>query len=83
MTLCPAAIVVGELLPTTEKPVPETLRPEIVRDPVPVSDSVTVCVALLPTGTLPNSTEAVLAERMPEGEVDEVAAVVLLAALVV
>lgn len=83
LTLCPAATVTEELLPTTENPVPETVRPEIVRDAVPVSVSVMVWVALVPTGTLPKSMEAVLAERIPEPEVVVVAADVLLAALVV
>jgi hypothetical protein len=76
-------MVTEELLPMMENPVPETLRLEMVRDPVPVSVRVTVCVALLPTATVPKSTAPVLAERMPVAEVVEVAAVVLLAALVV
>lgn len=80
VTVCPAAIVAEELLPTMENPLPETLSPEIVRAAVPVSVNVTVCVALLPTATLPKSTEFVLAERMLE---PEAASDVLLAALVV
>lgn len=82
VTLCPAAMVADEV-PTKENPLPETLRPEIATGPVPVSLSVTDCVALLPTATVPKSTELVLAERMPGPELACDAVLALLAALVV
>lgn len=65
VTLWPAATVPAKFPPTTLNPDPETLTPEIETDAVPVSVSVSDCVALLPTGTSPKSTVLVLAESIP------------------
>lgn len=52
----PAAIVAGSVKPVTLKSEPLTFAAETFTDPVPVFESVTVCVVLLPTTTLPKET---------------------------
>jgi hypothetical protein len=56
--LLPALIVIGMLAPLVLNPVPEAVAPVTVNVPVPAFVSVTVCVPLLPTETLPNATLA-------------------------
>ena len=56
--LLPALIVIGILAPLMLNPVPEGVAPFTVRVPVPALVSVTVCVPLLPTATLPKATLA-------------------------
>lgn len=64
-----------KLPPTRLNPVPVTLTPEMETAAVPVSVSVSDCVELVPTGTLPKSIMLVLAERIPVPvEVEVVAA---------
>lgn len=64
-TLWPAPMVPVKFPPTTLNPVPETVTPAIDTGAVPVSVSVRLCVALVPTGTLPKFSVLVLAERIP------------------
>jgi hypothetical protein len=56
--LLPALIVIGMLAPLILNPVPEGDALVTVKVPVPAFVSVTVCVPLLPTETLPNATLA-------------------------
>jgi hypothetical protein len=56
--LLPALIVIGMLAPLMLNPVPAGVAPVTVKVPVPAFVSVTVCVPLLPTETLPNATLA-------------------------
>jgi len=56
--LLPALIVIGMLAPLVLNPVPEAVAPVTVNVPVPAFVSVTVCVPLLPTETLPYATLA-------------------------
>jgi hypothetical protein len=56
--LLPALIVIGMLAPLMLNPVPEGVALVTVNVPVPAFVSVTVCVPLLPTETLPNATLA-------------------------
>jgi len=51
--LPPAARVYGKVKPLTLKPVPLTLAPEMIRLDPPEFDTVSACVWLLPTVTLP------------------------------
>ena len=57
-TVCPAANVAGAVRPETLTPVPEYDILEIVAASPPVFVSFTVCVASLPTATLPKAIEA-------------------------
>lgn len=56
--LLPALIVIGMLAPLILNPVPEGVALVTVNVPVPAFVSVTVCVPLLPTATLPKATLA-------------------------
>ncbi len=56
--LLPALIVIGMVAPLMLNPVPEADALVTVNVPVPAFVSVTVCVPLLPTETLPNATLA-------------------------
>lgn len=65
VALCPAASVPVKFPPATLNPAPETLTLEMETAAVPVSVSVSDCVALLPTATFPKSTVLALAARIP------------------
>jgi hypothetical protein len=54
--LPPAAIVIGMLAPLMLNPVPEGNALVTVNEAVPAFVSITDCVPLLPTDTLPNAT---------------------------
>ena len=56
--LLPALIVIGMLAPPTLNPVPDGDAALTVNAAVPAFVSVTVCVPLLPTDTLPKATLA-------------------------
>jgi hypothetical protein len=56
--LLPALIVIGMLAPLVLNPVPDGDAAVTVKVPVPEFVSVTVCVPLLPTDTLPKATLA-------------------------
>jgi hypothetical protein len=53
VSLCPAAIEALPLPLITVKPPPEMDAPDIFTAPVPVLDTLTLRVAVLPTATLP------------------------------
>ncbi len=57
-TVCPAANVAGAVKPVTLTPVPVNDILVIEADSPPVFSTFTVCVAWLPTATLPNATDA-------------------------
>ena len=54
---CPAARVRGSASPVTLKPLPVTLSLEREMLPLPLLETVTVCVALVPVATLPKLSE--------------------------
>ena len=54
--LAPGDRVYGKVMPPVLKPVPVTLTEEMLRVDPPLLESVSVCVWLLPTGTLPRFT---------------------------
>jgi hypothetical protein len=63
--LCPTAKVVAALPLVTVKPAPASVAADTVTEAVPVFVTVTVCVALPPTATLPNVKVVALAESTP------------------
>ena len=65
-TDCPAANVAGTVRPVTVTPVPVNDIFVIEADPAPVFASFTVCVAWLPTATLPKATDAGVAVSAAE-----------------
>ena len=65
MLLCPTPIVPEGFPPTTVKPAPVKVAPEIVTVPKPVLVTVKLCVAVLPTAMLPKLTLVALGERIP------------------
>lgn len=66
VALCPAASVAGSVRPLMLKPVPVTVACEMVTLAV-LAVTVTFCVLLLPTVTLPKLRELGLAARVPAG----------------
>ncbi len=66
LTDCPAANVAGTVRPVTVTPVPVNDILVIEADPAPVFASFTVCVAWLPTATLPKATDAGVAVSAAE-----------------
>jgi hypothetical protein len=54
---CPAANVVGAVIPETLTPVPENATLEIAAGSLPVFSNLIVCVASFPTATLPKAIE--------------------------
>ena len=60
---CPGVIVTGAVTPLVLKPVPVTAMFEIVRLELPVSESVTLCVPIVSTVTLPKLTLVELTPR--------------------
>ena len=65
MLLCPTPIVPEGFPPTTVKPAPVKVAPEIVTAPKPVLVTVKLCVAVFPTAMLPKPTLVTLGERIP------------------
>ena len=63
---CPGANVKGRLNPVTLKPAPVTVACEIVRLAPPVFCRVSVCVALLPTATVPKLKLLGLVDNTPD-----------------
>ena len=58
--LCPAAMLMGALIPLAVKPLPLRVTCEIATVEFPVLESVKVCDAELLTSTLPKLSEPVL-----------------------
>jgi hypothetical protein len=88
LVVCPPASVIGVVSPLTLTPVPENASFEIDALSLPVFSNLTVCVASLPTATLPKAIEAGIAVNdapvMPaplratiEGEVAALLAIVI------
>jgi hypothetical protein len=69
MALCPTAKALVGFPPTTANAPPVMLAPDIVAVPVPVFVIVTLCVDVLPTGTLPKPMLAGDGVRTPPPEV--------------
>jgi hypothetical protein len=63
--LCPTGIDAEGLPPMTVNPAPEMVAAERFTIAVPAFVTVTLCVAVLPTATLPNATLAEFAESTP------------------
>ena len=68
MLLWPTPIVSAGFPPTTVKPAPVKAAEAIVTVPNPVLVTDKLCVAVLPTATLPKLTLVALGERMPAPE---------------
>jgi hypothetical protein len=64
LAVCPGFSVKGVVTPLAPKSDPTTEIDEIVTGTVPVEDSVTACVAVCPTFTLPNVMVVVLTLRV-------------------
>ena len=68
MAVCPTANELDGAALTTVNTPPETVAPEIFTAPVPVFVTVTLCVAVLPSTTLPNPMPLEDALRVPPPE---------------
>lgn len=65
MLVCPTGIVPDGFPPITLNPAPDIVACETVTVAVPVLVTVKLCVALLPTATLPKVKLVALAESTP------------------
>lgn len=65
VTLWPTPIEVARLPPVMVNPAPEMVAEETLTAAVPVFVMLKLCVALLPTATLPNETVVALGESTP------------------